>query len=83
MRPDFFVIEYMWMKRIMSEEDYKWATRHSERHGCDGLVDFGYQTSDMKRKQAKALEQRHDLEKEDRHRRREGKGRGKGKGKGR
>ena len=29
--PDFFVIEYMRKKRIISEEDYKWATRHTER----------------------------------------------------
>jgi hypothetical protein len=81
-RPDFFVIEYMRGKNIISHEDYKWATRHGERHDCDGLVDFGYKTADNKRKEAKSLEERHDMEKEDRHRRRHIASKSKGEGKG-
>jgi len=49
--PDFFVIEYMHKKRIISNEDYKWATRHTERPDCDGLVDFGHKTEEMIRKE--------------------------------
>jgi hypothetical protein len=56
--PDFFLIEYMREKRIISSGDYKWAIRYTERRGCDGLVDFGYKTSDMKRKEGRALEER-------------------------
>jgi hypothetical protein len=68
--PDFFVIEYMRQKRIISGDDYKWATRHTERHDCDGLVDFGHKTAEMRRKEGKSIEEPYDLEKEDRHRRR-------------
>jgi hypothetical protein len=56
--PDFFVIEYMRTKGIISSEDYKWATRCSTRQDCDGLVDFAHKTLDMKRKEARALEER-------------------------
>jgi hypothetical protein len=69
-RPDFFLIEYMRMKRIISQEDYKSATGHTERRYCDGLVDFGHKTSDMKRRDARSNEVRHDLEKDDRYRQR-------------
>ena len=68
--PDFFLIEYMRMKRIISHEDYKWATGHTERRICDGLVDFGHKTSDMKRRDARSNEERHDMEKDDRYRQR-------------
>jgi hypothetical protein len=79
--PDFFVIEYMRTKGIISSEDYKWATRHTERRYCDSLVDFGHKTPDMKRREARSLEERHDMEKDDRNRRRHMASKGKGKGK--
>lgn len=78
-KPDFFVIEYMRAKGIISSEDYKLATRHTERRYCDGLVDFGHKTSDMKRREARSLEERHDMQKDDRHRRRHMASKGKGK----
>lgn len=81
MRPDFFIIEYMWKKGLLTVEDYKWAIRGSERPPCDGLVDIGYKTPEMKRKNEKSKEHRHDLEKEDRQRRRERESKSKGKGK--
>jgi hypothetical protein len=82
MRPDFFVIEYMWKKRILSVEDYQWAIRHTERPECDGLVDFGYKPPEIKRREDRRSGQRYDLDKENRQRRRERDSRGKGKGKG-
>jgi hypothetical protein len=81
-RPDFFVIEYMKKKRLLSTEDYKWAIQASERPSCDGLVDLGYKLPEVKRKEDRRSGQRYDLEKEDRQRRRERGSRGKGKGKG-
>ncbi|PMD23847.1 hypothetical protein NA56DRAFT_546385, partial [Hyaloscypha hepaticicola] len=69
-RPDFLLINHMRSKRIMSSEDYKWATMHSERPHCDGLVDRSYRTPEMKRKEEKLIAEPHDLEKEARHRRR-------------
>jgi hypothetical protein len=66
----------------MSSEDYKSATRHTERPHCDGLVDRSYRTPEMKRKEERLIAEPHDLEKEDRHRRRHAsKAKGKGKGK--
>lgn len=81
-RPDFLLMNHMRSKRIMSSEDHKWATRHSERPHCDGLVDRSYRTLEMKRKEERFIAEPHDLEKEDRHRRRHAsKAKGKGKGK--
>jgi hypothetical protein len=70
MRPDFFIIEYLWKKRILSSEDYKWAIRHTERRDIDGLVDLGYITQEMRRKSEKDLEEKFDIDKEERQRRR-------------
>jgi hypothetical protein len=83
MRPDFFVIEHMRKKGIITVEDYKWATRHTERPLCDGLVDRSYRTPEMKRKEERLTEERYDQEKEDRHRRRHISSKRKDKGKGR
>jgi hypothetical protein len=81
-RPDFLLINHMRSKRIMSSEDYKWATEHSERPYCDGLVDRSYRTPEMKRREKRLIAEPHDLEKEDRHRRRHAsKAKGKDKGK--
>jgi len=81
-RPDFFVIEYMREKRIISSEHWKRVTNYTERMVCDGLIDFGHKTSESRRKEGRALEERHDLEKDDRYRRRYMASKGKGKGKG-
>jgi len=69
--PDFFVIEYMRQKRIIGVDDYKWAMRHTERHDCDSLVDFGHKIAEMRRKEGKSSEEPYDLEKEDRRMQRE------------
>jgi hypothetical protein len=69
-RPDFFVIEYMRKKRIISYEDYKWVTGHTERRDCDGPDNFGHKTWDMRRRDARSTEERHDMEKDDRYRQR-------------
>jgi hypothetical protein len=81
-RPDFFVIEYMRKKHIISDEDYKWSTGHTERPDCDGLVEFGYKTEEAKRREARAQQEIHNLEKEDRHRKRHKYSKGMDKGKG-
>ncbi|KAH8767870.1 hypothetical protein BGZ57DRAFT_717198, partial [Hyaloscypha finlandica] len=78
-RPDFWTIEYMRMKRIITQEDYKSAIRHTERPYCDGLVPFGYETKGMRTKQERSLREVHDAHKEERYRlrqRREVKGKG-------
>jgi len=80
--PDFFVIEYMRQKRIIGVDDYKWAMRHTERHDCDSLVDFGHKIAEMRRKEGKSSEEPYDLEKGDRHRRRHISSKSKGKGTG-
>jgi hypothetical protein len=69
-RPDFFVIDYMLKKGLLTAEEHKALTRYTERPRCDGLVDIGYKTPEMRRKEEKSKEQRYDLEKEDRQRRR-------------
>jgi len=78
MRPDYFVIEYMWANGLLSIEDYTSAMRYTERPHCDGLVPFGHKTPEMSRKEEKSREQKYDLDKENRQMRRQ---RGKGKGK--
>lgn len=81
-KPDFLLINHMRSKGIMTSEDHKWLTRHSERPRCDGLVDRSYRTLEMKRKEERLIAEPHDLAKEDRHRRRHAsKAKGKGKGK--
>ena len=70
-RPDFFVIEYLRKKRIISVDDYEWATRDTERPYCDGLVDLNYFTPEKSTQRDKNLEQIVDLEKEERQRRRQ------------
>jgi hypothetical protein len=71
-RPDFWTIDYMLGKKLISEDNYRWALRHTERPSCDGLVPLGYETQEMKIKQERSLRELHDLGKEDRLRRRIG-----------
>jgi len=40
MRPDFFLIEHMRKKGLLSAEDYKWAIRHTKSPGYDSLVRY-------------------------------------------
>lgn len=65
-RVDFFLIEYLRKKRLISVEDYKWAVRFTETPYCDGLVDLNYSTPVISTQRDKNLEQIVDLEKEER-----------------
>lgn len=80
MRPDFFVVEHLEEKGFISAEDYKSAVMLSERPSCDGLVDFGYKTPDMRWKAERNSREKYDLEKEERLRKRQGPSKSKGKG---
>jgi len=81
LRPDYFVIDYMWQNALLSRGDYERAIKYTERKHCDGLVAVGYKTNEMRRKEERGLEQRHNLGREKRQIKRE-KGTGKGKEKG-
>jgi hypothetical protein len=54
---------------------------YTERKYVDGLVAAGHKTKEMRRKEERSLEHRHNLDREKRQMKRE-KGRGKGKEKG-
>lgn len=56
-RPDFRVIEDMFNKGCISEEDYKHCFAYSERPPCDGLRPHDYIPEEHKKKQRAAEEQ--------------------------
>lgn len=56
-RPDFRVIEDMFNKGCISEEDYKHCFAYSERPPCDGLRPHDYIPEEHKKKQRAAHEQ--------------------------
>jgi hypothetical protein len=56
---------------LLSPEDYKWAIKHTERKDCDGLVPVGHKTKEMRRKEEKSHEQKHNLDLERRKMKRE------------
>ena len=61
-RLDHFVIEYMWARRLISEEDYKFAIQYTESPQLDGLLppsDFEVPEQNMKKEEAP--QQRHKL----------------------
>jgi hypothetical protein len=82
LRPDYFVIDYMWHNALLSLEDYELARKYTERKYVDGLVAVGHKTKEMRRKEERSLEHRDNLDREKRQMKRE-KGRSKGKEKGR
>jgi hypothetical protein len=53
-RPDFSVIEDMWKKGCISEEDYKHCFAYTERPPCDGLRPHDYIPEEVKKKQRAA-----------------------------
>ena len=84
-RPDYFVIDYMRQNALLSHRDYEQAIKYTaaERPDYDGLVAVRHKTKEMRRKEEKSLEQRHNLDREKRQMKREkGTGIGKEKGKG-
>ena len=62
-------------------EDYELARKYTERKHCDGLVAVGHKTKEMRRKEERSLEDRHNLDREKRQMKRE-RGTGKEKEKG-
>jgi hypothetical protein len=81
LRPDYFVIDYMWQNDLLSRRDYEQAMNYTERKYVDGLVAAGHKTKEMRRKEERSLEHRHNLDREKRRIKRE-KGRSKRKEKG-
>jgi len=56
-RPDFGVIKDMRNKGWISEEDYKHASKHTERPACDGLRPYNYIPKEIEKKQRAAYDQ--------------------------
>lgn len=56
-RPDFRVIEDMWKKGCISEEDYKYCFQYTERPPCDGLRPHDYIPEEIRKKQEAAFDQ--------------------------
>jgi hypothetical protein len=66
LRPDHFVIDYMWTKGLISEEDYYSTMKYTERPQVDGLVTPGFEVPEKRIKREMSLREPHDLEKEKR-----------------
>ena len=67
MRPDFWVLEYMWDYQLISKEDYDHARGYTERPFLEGLlVDGEHETPEMKIKKERHSQIPHDLRKEER-----------------
>ena len=71
MRPDYFIIDYMWQNALLSRRDYEQAMNYTERKYVDGLVAVGHKTKEMRRKEERSLEDRHNLDREKRQMKRE------------
>jgi hypothetical protein len=56
-RPDFRVIEDMWKKGCISEEDYKHCFQYTERPPCDSLRPHDYIPEEIRKKQEAAFDQ--------------------------
>jgi hypothetical protein len=70
LRPDFWVIQYMWSNGLLSEDDFAIAMGYSERPRCDGIVPYGQETPEMSIKKEKESWQPYNLDKEQRQRKR-------------
>jgi hypothetical protein len=71
LRPDYFVIDYMWQNGLLSSRAYGQAMNYTERKPVDGLVAVGHKTKEMRRKEERSREQRHNLDWEKRQMKRE------------
>jgi hypothetical protein len=71
LRPDYFVIDHMWQNGLPSPRDYAQAMEYTERKYIDGLVAVGHKTKEMRRKEERSLEDRHNLDREKRQMKRE------------
>jgi hypothetical protein len=70
-RPDFWVIEHLWNKGLISREDYDHALKGTERPACKNTYPLDYELPETHIKKERELQQFHDLAKEDRRRRSE------------
>ncbi|KAG4433886.1 hypothetical protein IFR05_010623 [Cadophora sp. M221] len=80
-RPDYFLLEYMNRCQLLAEDDFGRQMSYTERPRCDHLVDRDFQTPEMKDREcrnAKPVDEPHDLRKEGRQRK-QGTERGSGK----
>ncbi|KAL5321654.1 hypothetical protein ACEPPN_009614 [Leptodophora sp. 'Broadleaf-Isolate-01'] len=77
-RPDFFLLEHLNRCRLIEDDDFERNMSYTERPPCENLVDRGFQTPEMKdreRRNAKPVNEPHDLRKEGRQRQGKEKGR--------
>ncbi|TVY92688.1 hypothetical protein LAWI1_G001135 [Lachnellula willkommii] len=80
--PDFWTLEYMYTRHLISADDYTHATKYSQRPPCDNLHPLGYKTPEMLAREERNSYASYDLKKENRHRRKEDRGSGRHKAKG-
>lgn len=71
MRPDFFVIQYMWDKRLITQKDYTDLMSYTERPGCSDTLPLGSKIPKMIMDEERSTRQPHDLERERRQQKRE------------
>ncbi|KAK0102462.1 hypothetical protein ONS95_006081 [Cadophora gregata] len=74
-RPDHFLIKHLKQCGLIADEDYEHSMSYTERQPCDNLVEYGFQTPEMKereRKNAKPAGGKHDMRREQRQMRQEG-----------
>lgn len=69
-RPDFAVLQYMWMNGLMNHEDWTLAEKYTERPSVPGLVRKVFETPEAKLEREKESKVPHDLQREERDRKR-------------
>ncbi|TVY26634.1 hypothetical protein LHYA1_G004107 [Lachnellula hyalina] len=79
-KPDFWTLEYMSTKHLITAGDYAHAIRYSQRPPCDNLYPLDYKTPEMQAREERNSHASYDLRKENRNRRKEERGSGRRKG---
>jgi hypothetical protein len=75
MRPDFFLIQYMWENNILSSSDYSAAMKFTERPQCDGLLPLGSKIPQRERDEDRRSGEHYNLAREKRQQKKESRGR--------
>lgn len=70
-RPDFWVVEYLNSRGLLSPQDYAEAIRYTERPPCDNTYHRGWKPQEMLAREERNSGTNHDLRKEKHHRRKE------------
>jgi hypothetical protein len=65
-RPDYAVVEFLWSRKLISEEERNKQLALSERPTCDGIVSHGGGLEHMRIINERTLWKRHDLRREKR-----------------